>query len=73
MEDGVMVDRNHHFPAPDAPRCVICSDSGLYCYDGRWYACRAPHAIEQLEAKMREAAEANASLDMLEKRVGVSR
>jgi hypothetical protein len=71
LERIAVVDRNHHLPPAGAPECDFCRDTGLLIFENRYQACRsALHSAESIAEKEKEAAEANESLDRLEKRVG---
>jgi hypothetical protein len=59
-----------NFPPKDAPRCILCADSGLHRHIGEWAFCLCPAGIERRAADPGLADESNAMLRSLEKRTG---
>ena len=57
-------------PGPNAPECVICTDSGLYKYDGTFRVCMSPHTEGKREDLQKQAEEANDAMARMESRIG---
>lgn len=60
-------------PPKDAPKCILCGDSGLHRHTGEWAFCLCPAGIAQEAVAPELAEESNVILRRLEERTAKER